>query len=87
MNGEKSRPDQETRTAGSQSHATGKSIARMREQPMNPTHCPECDSTNIDGPDFEGLWDCLACGIWFDPNHPNNTGASGATPEQNKKDE
>jgi hypothetical protein len=24
-----------------------------------------CGSTNIDGPDFEGLYDCLDCGIWF----------------------
>ena len=26
-----------------------------------------CGSTNIIGPDDEGLYDCLACGIWFDP--------------------
>ena len=24
-----------------------------------------CGSTNVDGPDHEGLFDCLACGIWF----------------------
>lgn len=26
-----------------------------------------CGSTNLEGPDFEGLYDCLDCGIWFDP--------------------
>jgi hypothetical protein len=26
-----------------------------------------CGSTNVTGPDFEGLWDCHSCGIWWDP--------------------
>ena len=26
-----------------------------------------CGSPNLDGPDDEGLIDCLDCGIWFDP--------------------
>jgi hypothetical protein len=26
-----------------------------------------CGSTNIEGPDKEGLYDCLDCGIWFLP--------------------
>lgn len=29
--------------------------------------CPQCNSGDIDGPDTEGLYDCLGCGIWFDP--------------------
>lgn len=36
--------------------------------------CPECKSTNVEGPDDEGLIDCLNCGLWFDPDHPNNEG-------------
>ncbi len=24
-----------------------------------------CGSTNLSGPDSEGLYDCLECGIWF----------------------
>lgn len=27
-----------------------------------------CGSTNLTGPDHEGLYDCLDCGIFFDPN-------------------
>lgn len=26
-----------------------------------------CGSDRVVGPDFEGLFDCLECGIWFDP--------------------
>ena len=26
-----------------------------------------CGSTNVTGPDDDGLFDCLDCGIWFDP--------------------
>lgn len=26
-----------------------------------------CGSTNVTGPDDEGLYDCGDCGIWFDP--------------------
>ena len=26
----------------------------------------DCGSPNVEGPDFEGLYDCLDCGIWFD---------------------
>jgi hypothetical protein len=37
-----------------------------------PVDCPECHSTNLTEPDDEGLVDCLGCGIWFDPLHPNN---------------
>lgn len=24
-----------------------------------------CGSTNLQGPDEEGLYDCLDCGLWF----------------------
>lgn len=24
-----------------------------------------CGSTNVTGPDEEGLYDCLNCGLWF----------------------
>ena len=27
-----------------------------------------CGPDNVTGPDHEGLYDCLACGIWFDPS-------------------
>jgi hypothetical protein len=37
-----------------------------------PVDCPECHSTNLSEPDDEGLVDCLGCGIWFDPLHPEN---------------
>ncbi len=26
-----------------------------------------CGSANVSGPDDEGLYDCLDCGIWFNP--------------------
>jgi hypothetical protein len=39
---------------------------------MNTTICPECLSTQVTTPDKEGLIDCLECGIFFDPTHPNN---------------
>lgn len=26
-----------------------------------------CGSTNVSGPDSEGLYDCNDCGMWFDP--------------------
>ena len=26
-----------------------------------------CGSANVTGPDDDGLFDCLDCGIWFDP--------------------
>jgi len=39
--------------------------------------CPDCSSTEISGPDSEGLIDCCGCGIWFNPNHPNNTRCFG----------
>jgi hypothetical protein len=26
-----------------------------------------CGSTDVAGPDEEGLYDCRSCGIWFDP--------------------
>jgi hypothetical protein len=26
-----------------------------------------CGSTNVEGPDDEGLYDCHDCGIWFNP--------------------
>lgn len=38
----------------------------------NTTQCPECKSTNITTRDDEGLIDCLNCGIFFNPFHPNN---------------
>lgn len=28
-----------------------------------------CGSSNVAGPDHEGLYDCLDCGIWFNPDH------------------
>lgn len=41
-----------------------------------PPFCPNCGSTNVcaEDPDDEGLLDCLECGIWFDPAHPDNQG-------------
>lgn len=37
-------------------------------QPNGSTHTiVGCGSTNVSGPDDEGLYDCLDCGIWFDP--------------------
>ena len=24
-----------------------------------------CGSSNVQGPDHEGLYDCLDCGVWF----------------------
>ena len=32
----------------------------------SPTAIEGCGSTNLTGPDWEGLYDCLDCGIWFD---------------------
>jgi hypothetical protein len=26
-----------------------------------------CGSTDVQGPDSDGLYDCGSCGIWFDP--------------------
>ena len=53
-------------------------IARMLERKKKPTPklcCPTkdpnktglagCGSKNIIGPDDEGLYDCLNCGLWF----------------------
>jgi 2'-5' RNA ligase len=37
-----------------------------------PSACPGCKSHNLTDPDDEGLVDCLECGIWFDPFHPEN---------------
>lgn len=37
-----------------------------------PVDCPECHSHNLTEPDEEGLVDCLDCGIWFNPLHPEN---------------
>lgn len=31
-------------------------------------NCPDCNSENVTGPDFEGLMDCLNCGTWFTPS-------------------
>jgi hypothetical protein len=39
---------------------------------MNKAICPECLTTHVTTPDKEGLIDCLECGIWFNPLHPNN---------------
>jgi len=39
---------------------------------MNATICPECHSRRVTSPDKEGLVDCLACGIWWEPDHPRN---------------
>jgi transcription elongation factor Elf1 len=44
-----------------------------RDLKTNPVYkCPECGSSHTSLPDDEGLVDCLDCGIWFNPNHPNN---------------
>ena len=44
----------------------------MTETARKPLRCPECGSTEIGGPDDEGLWDCEDCCVWFEPGHPNN---------------
>jgi len=36
--------------------------------------CPECHGHNLTEPDDENLIDCMDCGIWFNPTHPNNLG-------------
>jgi len=33
--------------------------------------CPDCGSTNTSTPDGEGLCDCGACGVFFNPKHPD----------------
>lgn len=55
-----------------------------------------CGSTNVVGPDYEGLYDCLDCGIWFkleqshrnpssdpDPNDPTECRRCGRNPYAN----
>lgn len=47
----------------------------LKVETITPLHCPDwartpddivgCGSANIEGPDGEGLYDCLDCGIWF----------------------
>jgi 2'-5' RNA ligase len=37
-----------------------------------PLGCPSCHSHNLSKEDEEGLVDCMDCGIWFDPLHPEN---------------
>jgi 2'-5' RNA ligase len=37
-----------------------------------PVACPSCHSHNLSEEDEEGLVDCMDCGIWFDPLHPEN---------------
>jgi hypothetical protein len=40
---------------------------------MSALHCPThmvpglngCGSTNLEGPDDEGFYDCVDCGMWF----------------------
>lgn len=44
----------------------------MKTPGKAPVRCPECSSTEITEPDSEVLIDCCGCGIWFNPNHPNN---------------
>ena len=39
-----------------------------------PKRCPECGSANISKLDDEGLVDCYNCGVWFDPQAPENKG-------------
>jgi ribosomal protein L37AE/L43A len=29
---------------------------------VNETECPDCGSTELEGPDFEGFYDCRECG-------------------------
>ena len=41
-----------------------------------------CGSWNTQGPDWEGLYDCLLCGLWFDPAvEPRNMESRLETPE------
>ena len=35
--------------------------------------CPECGSLEVSWDDDLEAVDCFGCGIWFEPNHPNNT--------------
>ena len=40
---------------------------------MTPIRCPECHSRDLQQDTMEAnLWDCLNCGLWFDPSHPVN---------------
>ena len=32
-----------------------------------PTECIDCGSSDIEGPDFEGFYDCHACGAAWVP--------------------
>jgi hypothetical protein len=36
-----------------------------------------CGSRRLEGPDEEGLFDCLECGLWFDPKHMSYTHTPG----------
>lgn len=52
-------------------------IHRCPTSPTQPSGDPHtiagCGSTNVAGPDDEGLFDCLDCGIWFDPMSETTT--------------
>ena len=48
---------------------------RYMLQTVKVQHCPECGSRDLSEPDEEGLIDCLNCGIWFKPEHPDNVAA------------
>lgn len=37
-----------------------------------------CGSTNVSGPDDEGLYDCRDCGIWFNPTADEARADDGA---------
>lgn len=49
---------------------------RAHLERLIPNQCPECKSTNVTDADDEGLIDCMDCGIWFEPLHPNNAPGS-----------
>jgi len=38
-----------------------------KQQDGTPHTIIGCGSSNVEGPDDEGIYDCLDCGVWFDP--------------------
>ena len=39
-----------------------------------PKRCPECGSKEVFWDDDHEMVDCFGCGIWFDPQAPENKG-------------
>ena len=39
-----------------------------------PKRCPDCGSTEVTWDENEEVVDCFGCGIWFDPDAPENIG-------------